>query len=197
MEKIRQAEKFDRREVVDCILDAFQKDFSKFISAVGREKVQGFLEDSLRMECFYVIESEQDIVGVLALSNIQGRAMHKARKVAQNYFGNLFGLIIYMTHFREFEINYCNSKHTACVEFVAVRQNVQGRGLASLLIKEVISQTSYKNYLLDVVDTNISAIACYRKLGFVEIKRKKVRFGKQKGFKEKIFMEYRRKGKIG
>ncbi len=187
MEKIRQAREIDRREVVDCILDAFQKDFTEFINAVGREKVEGFLKDSLKIDCFYVIEAEQKITGVLALSNIKGRAMHKARKVAQKHFGTVFGLILYMAHFREFEINYCNSRHTACVEFVAVRQNCQGKGLASLLIKEVISETNYKNYLLDVKDTNTSAIACYNKLGFVEFKREKVRFVKQKGFKEKIF----------
>ena len=44
MEKIRQAKESDKRAIVDCIINAFQKDFSGFINQVGREKVQSFLE---------------------------------------------------------------------------------------------------------------------------------------------------------
>ncbi|WP_428768380.1 hypothetical protein V1L52_07415 [Treponema sp. HNW] len=43
-----------------------------------------------------------------------------------------------------------------------------------------------------MTDTNYAAINCYTELGFIEIKREKVMFGKQKGFKEKIFMEYKK-----
>ncbi|MDO4794310.1 MAG: GNAT family N-acetyltransferase [Filifactor alocis] len=193
MEKIRRAEEADRREVVECILDAFQKDFAEFINKVGRDKVQNFLEAGLRIHCFYVMELEREIIAVLALSNIRGRAMRQTKKAAQNSFGALFGGLLYMANFKDFDINYCTSKHTACIEFVAVRQDFRGRGLASILIKRVISETGYKSYILDVVDTNHAAIKCYSKLNFVETKREKVRFSKQRGFKEKIFMEYRRK----
>ena len=37
MEKIRQAKESDKRAIVDCIINAFQKDFSGFINQVGRE----------------------------------------------------------------------------------------------------------------------------------------------------------------
>ena len=62
MQKIRQAKESDKRAIVDCITNAFQKDFSGFINQVGREKVQSFLEDSLKIENFYLIENEKEII---------------------------------------------------------------------------------------------------------------------------------------
>ncbi|UTC65366.1 GNAT family N-acetyltransferase [Treponema sp. OMZ 788] len=192
MKKIRQAQESDRNKIVDCILDAFQKDFSEFINKVGKNKVESFLTECIRINCFYLIETEQEIIGVLALSDIKGRAINGAKKAAQKYFGAFVGRILYMANFKDFEINYCKSETIGFIEFAAVRQKFQGRGIASFLITKVISETSYTNYLLDVVDTNYAAINCYTKLGFIEIKRDKVMFGKQKGFKEKIFMEYKK-----
>ncbi|MEL3906077.1 MAG: GNAT family N-acetyltransferase [Treponema sp.] len=192
MEKIRQAQESDRKKIVDCILDAFQKDFAEFINKVGKDKIENFLEECIRINCFYLIEVEQEIIGVLALSNIKGRAVHGAKKAAQKYFGFFFGLILYMANFKDFEINYCTSENTGFIEFVAVKKKFQGRGIASFLMKKVISETSYTSYFLDVVDTNSAAINCYTKLGFIETKREKVMFAQQKGFKEKIFMEYKK-----
>ena len=62
MQKISQAKESDKRAIVDCIINAFQKDFSGFINQVGREKVQSFLEDSLKIENFYLIENEKEII---------------------------------------------------------------------------------------------------------------------------------------
>ena len=84
MEKIRQANESVKGAIVDCIINAFQKDFSGFINQVGREKVQSFLEDSLKIENFYLIENEKEIIWVLALSNIKGRVMYNAKKQLKN-----------------------------------------------------------------------------------------------------------------
>lgn len=195
MKVIRRAKEDDKKEIVNCILDAFQRDFSGFINSVGREKVQQFLEESICSDFFYLMEDEQVIMGVLALSDDRGRALKEAKKAAQKHFGFLFGWILYLVNFKEFEKVYCDSPDAAFIEFVAVKQEFQGRGIATDLLKRVISESPYKCYILDVVDTNHAAISCYNKLNFSEIKREKVKFGKQKGFQEKIFMEYRKKTK--
>lgn len=196
MQKIRQAKESDKKAIVDCIINAFQKDFSGFINQVGREKVQGFLEDSLKIENFYLIENEKEIIWVLALSNIKGRVMYNAKKAAQKHFGFLIGWLMYIVNFREFEVNYCDSEDVGYIEFVGLKQKFQGQGFASSLLRKVISDTNYKTYLLDVVDTNAAAINCYSRLNFVEIKREKVRFSKSKGFNEKIFMEYKKESEM-
>lgn len=76
MEKIRKAGENDKKDVIDCVLDAFQKDFSGFINNVGIEKVRNFLEDILNIDCFYIIESEQELIGAMALSDINGRVAY-------------------------------------------------------------------------------------------------------------------------
>ena len=131
MQKIRQAKESDKKAIVDCIINAFQKDFSGFINQVGREKVQGFLEDSLEIENFYLIENEKEIIWVLALSNIKGRVMCNAKKAAQKHFGFLIGWLMYIVNFREFEVNYCDSEDVGYIEFVGLKQKFQGQGFAS------------------------------------------------------------------
>lgn len=192
MKEIRQAKEADKKEIVNCILDAFQKDFSGFIKSVGRERVQQFLEECIREDLFYLMQDGSEIIGVSALSDDRGRALQGIQNSARKYFGLLFGWILYLVNFKEFEKMYCDSPDTAFIEFVAVKQEFQGRGIAGALLKEVISKTPYRSYLLDVVNTNDRAIHCYRKLKFTEMRREKVRFSKQKGFTEKIFMEYRK-----
>lgn len=51
---------------------------------------------------------------------------------------------------------------------------------------------NYNAYVLDVTDINIPAINCYNNLGFKEFKRIKEKHGRQKGFNEKIYMEYKK-----
>ncbi|WP_428768378.1 hypothetical protein V1L52_07410 [Treponema sp. HNW] len=41
------------------------------------------------------MEAEQEIMGVLAVSNIKGRAIQGAKKAAQKYFGAFVGRILY------------------------------------------------------------------------------------------------------
>lgn len=194
MRKVRRAEESDKKEIVSCILDAFKKDFSEFIHRVGKERVQAFLEDSLEAGCFYLMEDQQDLLGVMALTDSSGRAVRQSKKAAQKNFGFLFGFLMYLANFSEFEINYCDAENMGYIEFVAVKESFQGGGIASAMLKEVISETGYERYLLDVTDRNFAAVNCYRKLGFSEVRREKVRFRKQKGFREKIFMEYRKEG---
>ncbi|MGU7777618.1 GNAT family N-acetyltransferase [Streptococcus suis] len=190
MEKIRKAGENDKKDVIDCILDAFQKDFSGFINNVGIEKVRNFLEDILNIDCFYIIESEQELIGAMALSDINGRVAYNIKKSAQKHFGFLMGWLIYIVNFREFEINHCESNDTGFIEFVAIKQKFQGKGHAPLLIKNVMNEKKCKKYLLDVVDTNLSAIKCYSRMGFSEVKREKTKFVVLKEFNENIFMEY-------
>lgn len=188
---IRQAEKKDKIEIVSCILDAFGKNFAEFISQIGKEKVQRFLEDSIRTDCFYIMEKDGETIGVTAVSNSESRALAHAKEAAHKNFGFLIGTLMYRMNFREFETNYCDSKNVGYIEFVAIKQKFQNQGMASTMLCEIISKKDFESYILDVVDTNLAAIRCYEKIGFIEIRREKVRFSKQKGFQEKIFMEYK------
>ena len=66
------------------------------------------------------------------------------------------------------------------------------QGIATKLVEGVIAQTPYTEYELEVADANMPARDCYRKIGFVDVQRKKEKFSRIKGFRERISMRYAR-----
>jgi ribosomal protein S18 acetylase RimI-like enzyme len=79
---------------------------------------------------------------------------------------------------------------TGYIEFVAVAERARRQGVATKLVEGVIAQTAYADYVLEVTDVNTPARDCYRKIGFVDITSRKERFGRLKGFRERIYMRY-------
>jgi len=72
-----------------------------------------------------------------------------------------------MTHVYPFEL----SSQTGSIEFVATAPEHRGKGAAFGLLEHVMDAMPYTEYVLEVADTNISAIRLYEKLGFNEFKR--------------------------
>ena len=56
----------------------------------------------------------------------------------------------------------------------------------------LIDRTPYTEFELEVTDVNTGARDCYRKIGFVDDRRQKEKFGRFKGFRERIYMRYPR-----
>jgi ribosomal protein S18 acetylase RimI-like enzyme len=81
---------------------------------------------------------------------------------------------------------------TGYIEFVAVAERARRQGIATQLVETVIAQTHYTDFELEVTDVNTPARDCYRKIGFVDVKQKKEKFGRIKGFRERIYMRYTR-----
>ena len=83
---------------------------------------------------------------------------------------------------------------TGYIEFVAVADKARRQGIATRLVEGVIAQTPHTKYMLEVTDVNTAARDCYRKIGFADVSRKKEKFGRIKGFRERIDMRYERPG---
>lgn len=84
MVHIRKAEETDRNHVAFCIVEGFEKDFS--ILCKDNQKVADAIAAGLHMERFYVADVKGNIVGLLAVSDCNGRtsippAFHKERIV--------------------------------------------------------------------------------------------------------------------
>ena len=84
MVHIRKAEETDRNHVAFCIAEGFEKDFS--ILCKDNQKVADAIAVGLHMERFYVADVKGNIVGLLAVSDCNGRtsippAFHKERIV--------------------------------------------------------------------------------------------------------------------
>ena len=91
MVHIRKAKETDRNNVALCIAEGFEKDFS--ILCKDYQKVADAIAMGLNIERFYVADIKGNIVGVLAISDCNGRAA-KAEKVSlKKHFGFIKGII--------------------------------------------------------------------------------------------------------
>ncbi|WP_236777323.1 GNAT family N-acetyltransferase [Arthrobacter crystallopoietes] len=76
------------------------------------------------------------------------------------------------------------------IGFVATEPAHQGRGVGTALLRHLLAQPGYREYVLeDIKDTNEPALGLYAKLGFSVYKRRKVRFARRAGFRELVSMK--------
>ena len=181
MVHIRKAKETDRNNVALCIAEGFEKDFS--ILCKDYQKVADAIAMGLNIERFYVADIKGNIVGVLAISDCNGRAA-KAEKVSlKKHFGFIKGIIGNFVLKEEFEKQ---------LEY-PVTTGYRKQGIATTMLQESMLLTNYQDFVLDVTDINNYAIKCYTSIGFEEFKRIPEKHSKQKGFNERIFMRYCRK----
>lgn len=76
------------------------------------------------------------------------------------------------------------------VEFVATHEMYRGTDVASAIIKHIFAVTPYSIYVLEVADTNTSALKLYEKLGYKEFMRIAHKYSKQSGINHFIYMKY-------
>ncbi len=81
-------------------------------------------------------------------------------------------------------------KEMGMIEFVATSPRHRGQGIASAVIGHIIASTPYREYALEVADTNINAVKLYEKLGFREFMRVKQKNSKQSGINHLVYMKY-------
>ena len=188
---IRQANENDRCDIALCIAEGFKKDFD--VLCKNTHTVATAISTGLRISKFYVAESENEVVGVMAISDCNGRAAATDIASYKENFGFFKGNIANLVLKEEFESPLDYPPTTGYIEFVAVRNTHQRKGIATSMLKESMIQSSYEAYVLDVTDVNTAAIRCYSALGFKEFKRAKEKHSKQKGFSAKIYMKYQKK----
>lgn len=185
---IRTAIETDKKEIANVIAYAFEKDFTSLMHDM--DKVAMALEPGIDVTRFFVAELQDHIVGVIACSNRNGRAMVIQKMAFKKYFGLLRGILANTFLAPEFSGILPYPESTGYIEFVSVTKDARNKGIAASMLKTMVEQTNYSEYVLDVTDINIAAQACYTKFGFIEVKREKVKHAKQKGFNEKIYMSY-------
>lgn len=188
---IRQATENDRSDIALCIAEGFKKDFD--VLCKNTHTVATAISTGLQISKFYVAESENEVVGVVAISDCNGRAATTDIASYKENFGFFKGSIANLVLKEEFESPLDYPPTTGYIEFVAVRNSHQRKGIATSMLKESMIQSSYEDYVLDVTDVNTAAIRCYSALGFKEFKRAKEKHSKQKGFSVKIYMKYQKK----
>lgn len=175
------------REAAAVFVDGYGKELA-FLSK-DREKLIHAFAQMINPDVFYLAELDQEIVGILACSNNQKRALTFDKNILRKSFGFVKGSMAYQFMKDEFNKKLPYPNGTGYIESVATSGKARGKGVSTALFRYVMENAPYQRYLLEVVDTNENALRLYKKLGFSELERKKERFSKLKGFKERIYME--------
>lgn len=171
-------------KAASIFVDAYYEDL-KDISE-NKESLVEIFRNSLQPTHFYGAYVGNDLIGIFALSNENERAIRLDKKTIVKEVGAIKGLIVYKIMKNELESPIKMNKPGVYIEAVATDPAAQGRGVATQMMKYVI--TNNKHSELDVVDTNVNALHVYEKLGFKVYKEVKIK--KKTGYSKKIFMEY-------
>ncbi|MDL2236650.1 GNAT family N-acetyltransferase [Christensenellaceae bacterium OttesenSCG-928-K19] len=165
--EIKRAGNVHRKAIAGLIVQAFWEDFQSFEQTperIERALVQGI--DPVR---FFLALCEEEIIGVAACSDMEGRAMtiHSPQTLV---------------------LQELLEDGTAFIEFVAVAKGSRRQGVATALVRTIVKQGGKQIYKLNVNEGNLPAIRCYEKLGFEPFKHI-VEDAPGGGFRRKICMK--------
>jgi ribosomal protein S18 acetylase RimI-like enzyme len=147
---------------VNAFYDNVFKYFSRNKTKLAKTFACGFL-----LEYFYVAIMDNEIVGMAACMGKDEVCIKLNLKTIIKYMGLFKGLILNYW-LKQFLKGFPKLKEekTALIECLSIDTKHLRKGIASTLVKTLITLTEYNNYILEVIGTNEKAIKLYNKLGF-------------------------------
>jgi 8-oxo-dGTP diphosphatase len=185
---VRPAVEADRGAIASVVVEAYRHEFSTL--SRNMQNIAAALTPTIEINRFFVADRTGDVVGAIACTDHTGRAMRVNPADWRRHLGVVRGELSARILAREWMSRLDYPATTGYIEFVAVAERARRQGIATKLVEGVIAQTLYTEFELEVTDVNVAARDCYRKIGFVDIKRVKERFGRFKGFTARIYMRY-------
>lgn len=178
-----------RGEVAEVFVNGYYNELSYFTE--DQSTLQKAFRTLFSPEVFYVAEVQGIIIGILACSHNGQRAMPVALAPLQAAFGDKTGELAYNVMKNEFNPALPYDDETGYIECVATTEKARGKGVSTALMKHVMTELPYRRYVLEVTDSNQTALRLYQKLGFREFKRIS-EDSDEKGFNDRIYMEWRK-----
>lgn len=83
-------------------------------------------------------------------------------------------------------------EETGYIECVATTTKARGKGVSTALMQRCQRGAAIQALCSEVTDSNQVALSLYQKLGFREIERKSEIDAEEKGFSDRIYMEWRK-----
>ncbi|NLK27638.1 MAG: GNAT family N-acetyltransferase [Clostridiales bacterium] len=175
-------------EAANVFVEGYYKDLSFFTK--DKEKLITTFMDAFCPDVFYLAELDGIIVGILACATNRQRAMHIDKTSMKKGLGFVMGNFAYSMLNKEFNTTLTYPDDTTYIECVATSEAARGKGVCTGLFRYVMKELPYRQFILEVADTNQTAYRLYNKLGFSEFERKKEKYSKLKGFNQRIYMNW-------
>ena len=164
----------------------FSKDTSKLIKAFSHMFV---------IEYFYVAIINNEIAGMIACMDKEHFCINHNRKILINNLGLIKGLflsIIFRYYFNKYpKYSIEMDEKTCSVEFAATNKKYKRMGVASKIMEYLLNLSEYNHYIVEVADNNINSLGLCKKMGFKEVLRKKMKYGKKhSGINYLVYLKY-------
>lgn len=185
--EIRKAEENDRQSIALINARAFKNDWR--LLSLDEDKVAQVILPGVVIDVYFVATIENEVVGFISLVKKDERAQLIKEKAFQKEVGFFKGYAIAMMIKKEFEEPLHLQEHQVYIDILGVDPEFNHQGIGTQLIQYGIDHHEDKEISLKVTNINTNAIKCYEKNGFIEYKREKVKYPKQMGFEEFIYMK--------
>lgn len=180
-----------RNEISSIFVDGFYE-WIKFFSK-DKDVLKKAFAHMFNLDAFYITIIDERVAGFASISNDRVKNISLNRKQLQQHLGFFMGFFAYKVLRKEFEDKkypFTITSDMQPIEFVATSSNHQRCGVASKIIQYIFEHDPHTSFVLEVADTNSKAVALYKKLGFKEITRIKMKNSKQSGVDNLLYMEY-------
>jgi ribosomal protein S18 acetylase RimI-like enzyme len=177
-----------RNEAAEVFVEGYYKDLSFFTK--DKEKLITAFKNTFCPDVFYLAEMSGKVVGILACADNRNRAMCINKAAMIKGLGFVMGNLAYHLLNKEFNTPLTYQDDTTYIECVATGESARKKGVCTQLFHYVMEELPYRQFILEVADTNDTAYRLYKRLGFSEFKRKNEKHHKLKGFKQRIYMNW-------
>lgn len=147
------------------------------------------------LNAFFVAMDGSSVAGIAACTDGKKPPIRLDRRELQRALGLISGSFAYIVlkkHLENHPYPFEMEHRTGSVEFVATAPEYRGQGVASALIRHIMSVSPYDEYVLEVADTNTIAVRLYERLGFQEFLRVKAPNSKRNGVNDFVYMKVMR-----
>jgi ribosomal protein S18 acetylase RimI-like enzyme len=192
--KIMLAEEYGieaKTQLSKIFVDAFYQ-WLQFFSK-DKEKLIKAFSHIFNLHVIYVAVIDGKIAGMIACNDGKEFTVSFNKKELKNHLGFFMGSITYIVLRKQFNKTpypFQITEGMGAVEFVATSADHRGKGVATSIMKYIFDNTSFKEYVLEVADTNTNAVRLYEKLGYKEFMSKKEKHSKRSGIDYLLYMKY-------
>ena len=194
MIKIDKADKFDENIVRKGMANIFSDGFTQWLTFFSKDpkKIATAFGHIFVLDQFFVAVDNKRVVGMVGCTNTKELSVRLNGKELRRHLGWFKGSLALLFLKKEFETPFKPPlENTASIEFVGTASDYAGKGIATQIINYIVENTNYQTYLIEeVADNNIAAMNLYKKLGFVEYRRRKNKLGKKNGISYLISLKY-------
>lgn len=175
----------------------FVEGFHQWLKYFSKEKqpLVDVMEHAFNLDVFYFARVDGQMAGFTACSDGTVPTLRLEEAPFLQHLGEEMGSIAYSMlkgEFEEKQYPFPIVPGMGVVEFVATASEHRGKGVASAVIRHILANTPYDQYVLEVADTNQGAVRLYQKLGFQEFQRVKEPNSEQSGVNYLVYMRYDR-----